>query len=336
MISLNYQDAPLKYVIETFRDMTGINVVVDREALEAACVDYERQCVSLRVENIALKSALNLLLWQANLTFVIRDEVVLVTTKEGAAGKLRTVTYPVADLVTPIDGQFVSMFYSDGIRAMYIPTRPPAEKALINLITAAVQPATWGEVGGQGTIQYYPLGLALVVNQTADVHEEVAVFLAALRKLHAAEFRQYLVGIRLLETHGADEPCVLMSPQLAVTLGQTAMVRVGQEIPMRSYTVADLIGAQDAPLSGGTIPVGKSVQAQLRCGPDGAFRLDLTYTEQEVAHAGKDGVDVGGSTHRFLRPVELGKVVKLPLQRDDSGTLRRWLEVTVTVAPGAP
>src|SRR5206468_1871383 len=43
------------------------------------------------------------------------------------------------------------------------------EDLLINLITNTVAPNSWSSVGGPGTIQYYPLGMALVVNQTQEV-----------------------------------------------------------------------------------------------------------------------------------------------------------------------
>ncbi|MFO0927922.1 MAG: hypothetical protein U0736_12920 [Gemmataceae bacterium] len=52
---------------------------------------------------VSLKSALNLILHQVRLTYVIKDEVLQITTEEHARGKLVAVTYPVADLVILVE-----------------------------------------------------------------------------------------------------------------------------------------------------------------------------------------------------------------------------------------
>jgi hypothetical protein len=61
------------------------------------------------------------------------------------------------------------------------------EDALIKLITNTVAPHSWTDAGGKGTIAFYPLGMALVVSQTAEVQEQVAELLAALRHLQDEE-----------------------------------------------------------------------------------------------------------------------------------------------------
>ena len=43
----------------------------------------------------------------------------------------------------------------------------------------------------------------------------------------------------------------------------------------------------------------------------------LTYTESDLEHAGKDGLEVSATSRRFLRPVKAGEMVKLPLPRPD-------------------
>ncbi len=53
---------------------------------------------------------------------------------------------------------------------------------LITLIEDTVAPTTWSSAGGKGSIKFFPLGNALVVQQTKDVHEQIAGLLANLRK----------------------------------------------------------------------------------------------------------------------------------------------------------
>lgn len=86
----------------------------------------------------------------------------------GTRPKLVSCTYQVADLVIPVNdaGQGRT-----------------TEEALIKRITSTIQPRSWSERGGVGTIDYYPMTMALVVSQTPDVQEQVADLLAALRRV---------------------------------------------------------------------------------------------------------------------------------------------------------
>jgi hypothetical protein len=112
--------------------------------------------------------------------------------------KLVTKTYNVADLVVPIaDGNAVATLdevvygKGDGKRK----EGGTCEDHLIRLLTHTVSPKTWTTAGGHGTVEYFPLSLALVVNQTPGVHEKIEKLLGDLR--------------RLQETQVAIEVCVV-------------------------------------------------------------------------------------------------------------------------------
>ncbi|MBI1831958.1 MAG: hypothetical protein HYR84_10965, partial [Planctomycetes bacterium] len=87
-----------------------------------------------------------------------------------AADKMLRVTYPVADLVVPIPGRAKAE------------TREAIAANLIQLITKTIAPHSW-EKPGAGTIQYFPMGMAIVVYQPQSVHEEITALLAALRRV---------------------------------------------------------------------------------------------------------------------------------------------------------
>ena len=55
--------------------------------------------------------------------------------------------------------------------------------SLIELITSTVDPESWQEVGGPGTISPYSTNHVLVVRQTQEVHEEIRDLLEQLRRL---------------------------------------------------------------------------------------------------------------------------------------------------------
>jgi type II secretory pathway component GspD/PulD (secretin) len=256
-VNLTFKDQPLRQAIDDLGKMNGVNIYVDKNALDNGGVNLD-QLTSLQIENISLKSALNLLLQQAKLTYVIKDEVLQITTEEEARGKLKQVTYPVADLVIPpSDGTLpnTSNFNSALERAgngqsianqgpapylnpLSLPGGQPVgsvggsmagstnhgtqaspqatalrpgqtiEDLLIKLITGTVAPDSWSDVGGKGTIQYFPIGLALVVNQTQDIQEQVADLLAALRRLQelevAIEMRMITVSEAFYEQIGVN------------------------------------------------------------------------------------------------------------------------------------
>jgi len=94
----DFQQTPLSDVIDFLRDATGINIVVDWPGLEMAGITTNTP-VSLRLEGVRFRSALNLLVRQLGLTYTIRDDVLLITTPLRDQGRLITRVYDVADLV---------------------------------------------------------------------------------------------------------------------------------------------------------------------------------------------------------------------------------------------
>ncbi len=110
------------------------------------------------------------------------------------APPLVTKTYPIADLVVPINMDPASGEPFNEMQTL--------EGDLMRLITHTVAPKSWASVGGRGALQYYPLGLALVVTQTEENHADIRDLLTALRRLQDVEVA---VQLRVVSTSG----CVL-------------------------------------------------------------------------------------------------------------------------------
>ena len=98
---MNFHNVPLRQAIDDLRSMTKMNIHLETEALAAEAINPETP-VSLEGD-LTLKSALKLMLDQAHLTYVIRDEMLKITTPRAAQGKQERQVYSVADLVIPID-----------------------------------------------------------------------------------------------------------------------------------------------------------------------------------------------------------------------------------------
>jgi type II/III secretion system protein len=102
-----------------------------------------------------------------------------------APKKLVAVTYAVADLVTPVTFPVSTTGAApDGKPAPSVKT---TEDALMKRIMSEVAKTSWSEAGGQGTIDYFPLTMSLVINQTPAIEEQVADLLATWRRQQELE-----------------------------------------------------------------------------------------------------------------------------------------------------
>lgn len=162
---VEFLDEPLVKVIEYFRVRHRIEIQIDVRALKGVCLAIDVP-VSRDLRNVKLRSALNLILGDLDLTWTIRDEVLWITTPEVAQEYVYARVYDVTDLTKLVDeaGNPVD----------------PDFDSWINLIYMSVQPDAWDT---HPTI--YPLeyrgARVLVIRQTREVHEEIARLLADLK-----------------------------------------------------------------------------------------------------------------------------------------------------------
>ncbi len=101
-VSLQFTNAPLSQVLDYLAKIAEVNVHLDPQGLAEEGVTTDTP-VSIELRNeIMLKSALNLILQPLHLSYVIKDEVLKITSEQMRDGQVYTVTYNVADLVVPI------------------------------------------------------------------------------------------------------------------------------------------------------------------------------------------------------------------------------------------
>jgi type II secretory pathway component GspD/PulD (secretin)/tetratricopeptide (TPR) repeat protein len=259
--NMDFKDTPLRQILDDLQSYTGVNIVPDVPALEEEGISLDQPVTMRLLDGIWLKSALNLLLHQVHLTYVVKDQVLFITTEKNARGKLVTKIHGVLDLVIPVSnstdsssvwkalghsgdasnlklngsspylastslagGSAVSQQSSmstvpgtmstvpGGSSGMSTVTREdpkvPLHENLIRLITNTIAPQSWDNVGGHGHIEFFPLGMALVINQTPDIQEQVAELLNALRRLQdqevAVEIRFITIAESFFEKIGLD------------------------------------------------------------------------------------------------------------------------------------
>jgi hypothetical protein len=100
-ITIEEPEIEIGRLMEQIASRQDITIVFDPVGLEEAGVTKD-QLVSHNLKGITLRSALRLILGPLNLTYVIKDEVLQITSVERASEQLVTKVYPVGDLVVPI------------------------------------------------------------------------------------------------------------------------------------------------------------------------------------------------------------------------------------------
>jgi hypothetical protein len=179
--------AKLDDLAEWIRKTYAVPVHIDAHAREAglpnstAAVEQitgepSPKSEAVSVAGAPLSQALELLFADSKLAFTVRDEVLLITTKDEEKS-LRTVrVYPVGDLIAgDVDKDNVDEEYG----------------RLLDVITKSVEPDSWASLDkpntGNAYISYLPTGRAMICTQSRAAHEHVAEMLAKLRKAVAAQ-----------------------------------------------------------------------------------------------------------------------------------------------------
>lgn len=110
--------------------------------------------------------------------------------------KLVQKSYAVGDVVVPTPHDCVDLWVAG---ASGTPVQDgqlsKATEQLVEMIVGTVAPASWQRHGGRGTIVFYPLGMSLVIEQTAAVHDEIARKIDGLRQ---AQNQEVVVEMRLV------------------------------------------------------------------------------------------------------------------------------------------
>ena len=154
--TINLYDQSVAGLVSEFADLhKDVQFLIDQKALASAGIDPGTTTVTdAELSNLPLRDALDLVLDELDLTWLPKNNVLLITSNERAENTLENRIYPVqSDLLTPAAN-------------------------LIETITSHTAPDSWSEVGGPGSISQ--VGDSLVIRQTYRVHEEISDLLSQL------------------------------------------------------------------------------------------------------------------------------------------------------------
>jgi general secretion pathway protein D len=102
LIEAKFDERPLAEVMDTISKMAGVNIHIDPQGLLAEGLTTDVPVTLNLAQPISLKSALNLLLKPKGLSYVIQNEVLLITSEQTRDKNTYTQVYYAADLVMPI------------------------------------------------------------------------------------------------------------------------------------------------------------------------------------------------------------------------------------------
>lgn len=152
-------EQPLKEFLGSISERFQIPIVLSTKKLEEAAINLETP-VTGKMRGVSLRAFLRNSLGDLGLTYTLEPEGIKITTPEDAGSRLILLLYPVHDL-------------------QLHPT-PPDTENLIKVIRATVEPDTWDEVGGPGSVEAITGGWLLVA-QTQEAHQHLLEFLNQLQ-----------------------------------------------------------------------------------------------------------------------------------------------------------
>ena len=155
--SLDFQEIPLNQIIDVISEEHGITIVFDRQGLESLAISEETE-ITIKLSNLPLKSVLNLMLAQVeDLTYLVNNDVLMITTRDVADSYLETRIYDVNRIGLNSD-------------------------TITKVLEATVEHDSWS-VNGTGEGMCEPISNGLIsISQTQAVHERIAAFLAELQE----------------------------------------------------------------------------------------------------------------------------------------------------------
>ncbi len=116
-VTLEFVESPFSDIVEFLKDFSGVNIVLHKPALDKEGVTVDTP-ISIHVQSIRLASALSLMLRPYNLTWILENDCLLITSQLAANNHTVTRSYPVGDLAaTPEAGAMLVALAKEILRA---------------------------------------------------------------------------------------------------------------------------------------------------------------------------------------------------------------------------
>jgi hypothetical protein len=165
-ISVNWNNKMLEEALQELSTAMDQNLFIDKKSLTDLGIELNRPA-SLQANGVSTRTVLRQILAAQGLTFVVKDEAIQVVTAEKARDMLVTRVYYLGDLV-----QGVGPFGGAPQWGTFLDFQQTTAnvETIVKSIQASVDPLSWKERGGAGTITFHFPSMSIIVRASAEVH----------------------------------------------------------------------------------------------------------------------------------------------------------------------
>lgn len=168
-VSVDFNSIPLQNVVSWLSDECGIQFELNQTQIElGGLADVDTQ-VTLKAE-ASVREILRRILDQHELTYIVQESTIEVTTKDHAGESPRTRYYDLS----------------------YVLPNSSNTHLLVSAIQQTVAPLNWDVAGGQSTIAI--VGSMMVVAAPDTAHHEIEAFLHGISKMNPANAKRFVGG----------------------------------------------------------------------------------------------------------------------------------------------
>lgn len=167
---LEFEEIPFSDVVASIADKYGLSIVIDKQAVDDLGFDTASP-ITVRLKGIKLQSAIDSILEPLDLDWIVRHEVLLITSLEAATSRyLESRVYDVTDILLRPGETF-----HQGLELDY--------QSLIDVITETLENESWSDHGGDGRIE--TIDGMIVVTHDRRMHAAIDKLLGHLREVRS-------------------------------------------------------------------------------------------------------------------------------------------------------
>jgi hypothetical protein len=183
-LSVDFEDTPLTAAIEYLKQVSGVNILIDKAVSDEREIDETR--ITLQVTDVTMRSAMALILEFSNLVVRWKHSVLMVTTPSRGRGKPVARMYDVRDVTLEMKdfpGPTIKLEASDGNQSVGIgglgdepEPQAPTRDQIMDLLQE-LMPEDF-EVEGTSIATF---GNAILIRQSPEVHAKITAILSLIR-----------------------------------------------------------------------------------------------------------------------------------------------------------
>lgn len=165
-ISVDWNSKMTEEVLQELSTAMDQNLFIDKKSLTDLGAELNKP-TTLRANGVSARTVLRQVLAAQGLTFVVKDEAIQVVTVEKARDMLITRVYYLGDLV-----QGIGPFGGSPQWGTFLDFQQTMSNVdlLVKSIESSVDPLSWKERGGAGTITFHVPSMSIIVRASAEVH----------------------------------------------------------------------------------------------------------------------------------------------------------------------